>query len=140
MSSGPSLSPRLDSGADALQHNSSHLMHCFSGENLLVLTCVASDGMRFGVFLPFSFYKHSHLPNTSLSLPVLLYRNEGKCAFYVISDQQSVVPGHSASPTPYILPAQPTFAFPRSGLLHPDTVHLSLPAQPFHLFFPQAPV
>ena len=139
MSPGPSLSPRLDSGADALRRNSSHPVHYFSGDKLLVLSCAASDGM-FWVFFPFFLYKHSHLPNTSLSLPVLLYRNKGKSAFCVISDQQSVVPGHSTSPTPYILPAQPAFAFPRSGLLHSDAVHLSLPAQPFHLLFPQAPV
>lgn len=43
----------------------------------------------------------------------------------LISEQQSVVPGHNAFPTLNILPSRPVFTFPKSGLLHPGTVHVS---------------
>lgn len=122
---GPSLSPWSVSGADALQCKSSHPVHYFPGDKLLVLFCAATD--LFLAFFPF-LHKHSHFSNISLYLPVFLYRNEEKCAFCVISDQQSVVPGHGASPTHYILPA---VAFPGSGLLHKNTIHCPIQPIPF---------
>lgn len=71
MSSGTCLSPRLDLGADALQHNS-HPMHCFSGDNRLVLTCAASDGM-FWVFFYLSLSINTAISQILASLCQFLF-------------------------------------------------------------------